>query len=245
MTLAEPIHLKPAADLADRVLLPGDPHRALAIAQSLLEGPRMFNHHRGLWGYTGIGPDGLPVTVQATGMGGPSAAIVIEELLTLGARTLIRVGTCGALVPDLGLGDLVVAVDALAADGASAALGASERVGADPRITACLDEAARARGRTHAGTVVSTDLFYGAPEDAVETWRSKGALAAEMEAATIFRLGELRGAASGCVLAVSDLPAGGDDGPRRIDREGIEAAGIRLGDVAMDALLALSPAAGG
>ncbi len=90
------IHMNPAAELAERVLLPGDPHRALAMAQSLLEAPVMFNHNRGLWGYTGVAPDGDLLTVQATGMGGPSAAVVVEELLDLGAATLVRVGTCGA-----------------------------------------------------------------------------------------------------------------------------------------------------
>ena len=89
-----PIHLRPATDLAERVLLPGDPHRALAVAQHLLDGPKMFNHSRGLWGYTGAAADGAPLTIQATGMGGPSAAIVVEELIALGARHLVRIGTC-------------------------------------------------------------------------------------------------------------------------------------------------------
>jgi uridine phosphorylase len=94
----EPIHLRPTAALAERVLLPGDPGRALALAQLLLEGPLMFNHHRGLWGYTGPAlADGKPLTIQSTGMGGPSAAIVLQELIALGARRAIRVGTCGAL----------------------------------------------------------------------------------------------------------------------------------------------------
>src|SRR6185503_17591059 len=91
------IHLKPATELAERVLLPGDPHRALAVAQDLLDAPKMFNHTRGLWGYTGVAADGEPLTVQSTGMGGPSAAIVTEELIALGARRLVRIGTCGAL----------------------------------------------------------------------------------------------------------------------------------------------------
>ncbi|MGZ4203598.1 MAG: biotin transporter BioY, partial [Thermoleophilaceae bacterium] len=86
MTDPAPIHLKPQTELATRVLLPGDPHRALAVAQAVLEAPRMFNHHRGLWGYTGMSADGHPVTVQSTGMGGPSAAIVVQELIILGAR---------------------------------------------------------------------------------------------------------------------------------------------------------------
>ncbi|HVR05563.1 MAG TPA: hypothetical protein VMS02_05935, partial [Solirubrobacteraceae bacterium] len=130
-----PIHLRPTAPLAERVLLPGDPGRALALAQALIEQPRMFNHHRGLWGYTGPArADGKPLTVQSTGMGGPSAAIVLHELIALGARRAIRVGTCGALAPGLALGDLVLAEQAIAADGTSAALGAAERTWADPGL---------------------------------------------------------------------------------------------------------------
>ena len=94
----------------------------------------MFNHHRGLWGYTGTAADGEPLTVQATGMGGPSAAIVTEELIALGARRLVRIGTCGALVDDLELGDLVAAETVLSADGASAALGANGALGSDPAL---------------------------------------------------------------------------------------------------------------
>src|SRR5437588_4640460 len=98
------IHLQPTAPLAERVLLPGDPGRALLLAQSLLEQPKMFNHNRGLWGYTGRAADGELLTIQSTGMGGPSAAIVISELASLGARRLLRIGTCGALDPSLALG---------------------------------------------------------------------------------------------------------------------------------------------
>src|SRR3954453_19369623 len=89
MSTREPIHLNPATQVAERVLLPGDPQRALAVATALLESPKMLNARRGLWGYTGRVAGGGPlVTVQSTGMGGPSAAIVVEELIDLGARTL-------------------------------------------------------------------------------------------------------------------------------------------------------------
>src|SRR3954449_5541400 len=83
----QPYHLRPVAPAAERVLLPGDPGRALALAQVVLGDDRkMFNHHRGLWGYTGTAADGALLTIQSTGMGGPSAAIVLEELAALGAR---------------------------------------------------------------------------------------------------------------------------------------------------------------
>ncbi|HEV2076111.1 MAG TPA: hypothetical protein VGR10_07705 [Thermoleophilaceae bacterium] len=245
MPSVEAIHLKPAAELAERVLLPGDPHRALAVAQSLLEGPRMFNHHRGLWGYTGIAPDGEALTVQATGMGGPSAAIVVEELLSLGARTLVRIGTCGALEATVEHGDLIVATEAIAADGASRALGAEHAVSPDERLTAALAVAARGRGRARTAAVVSTDLFYDDRAGMTLEWRSRGAIAVEMEAATVLRVAQRRGAAAACVLAVTDLLQPGDgEGRIRIDRAGLEEVGIRLGDVAVDALAMLGTRGG-
>src|SRR5665809_162067 len=133
-----PIGLSPATDLAERVLLPGDPHRALAVAQALLTAPRMFNHNRGLWGYTGEAPDGAPLTVQATGMGGPSAAIVVEELISLGARSLIRIGTCGAFAGRLAIGDLVAAVAVVPKAGTSRALGSPALLRPDSALSEAL-----------------------------------------------------------------------------------------------------------
>ncbi|MEX2195598.1 MAG: hypothetical protein WD844_09965 [Thermoleophilaceae bacterium] len=224
-----PLHLKPACELAERVLLPGDPHRALAVAQALLDKPRMFNHHRGLWGYTGVAADGEPVTIQATGMGGPSTAIVVRELVDLGARRLIRIGTCGALDPALALGDLLVVDEALAEDGASRALGADGRV----RPGAALTDALAAAAGGARGAVVSTDLFYEERPGVEDGFAAAGALAVEMEAATLLQLGRTLGVESACVLAVSDLLR-----PRRarIEPERLEAAGVQLGEAAMAAL---------
>jgi uridine phosphorylase len=178
------------------VLLPGDPGRALMLAQAVLEEPRMFNHHRGLWGYTGTAPDGGTVTIQATGMGGPSAAIVLAELAALGARRAIRVGTCGALVAGLELGTLVIAREAVCSDGTSRALGAGERALADGGITKALERAAPTAA---VGGVISVDLFYDADLE-----HPGDALAVEMEAAALFALGARAGVAVGCVLTVSD-----------------------------------------
>src|SRR5207248_2025364 len=156
--LSDPIHLHPTAPLAERVLLPGDPGRALLLAQALLTKPAMFNHHRGLWGYTGLADDGSPLTIQSTGMGGPSAAIVITELAELGARRLLRVGTCGALNPALALGELVIVTESIPADGTSRALGAQDTIRPDEHLLAAL--LAAGEGGASAGPVVSTDLFY-------------------------------------------------------------------------------------
>src|SRR5262249_61642569 len=117
------LHLHPTAALADRVLLPGDPGRALALAQQLLTAPKMFNHNRGLWGYTGEAADGELLTIQSTGMGGPSAAIVVSELAEMGARSLLRVGTCRALADELELGRLGILTEARADGRPSRALG--------------------------------------------------------------------------------------------------------------------------
>jgi uridine phosphorylase len=220
------IHLRPTAPLAPRALLPGDPGRALALAQQLLDGPRMFNHHRGLWGYTGVASDGEPLTIQSTGMGGPSAAIVVSELCDLGLEVAVRVGTCAALDPSLALGELVVVRDALALDGASRALGAGERVEADPELVAALTAGT---GATRAGTVASVDLFYDAAPP------PEGALALEMEAATLLRLAELRGIRAGALLAVTDsFDAAG--GRVRIGDEALASAVERLGRTAALAL---------
>jgi len=223
------IHLHPTAPLAERVLLPGDPGRALRLAQRLLHQPKMFNHNRGLWGYTGTAADGTPLSIQSTGMGAPSAAIVVTELVQLGARRLIRIGTCGALSPRLALGDLVIVTAAITADGASRALGAGERVAPTPELAEALRSVDGSMAR---GTVVSADLFYDAsgPE---RDWAQAGAIAVEMETAILFTLALVHGVQAAALLAASDVlvPA-----RRRIAPEALEVAEHRLGDVAAAAL---------
>jgi DeoD family purine-nucleoside phosphorylase len=222
------IHLNPATDVAERVLLPGDPQRALAVAQALLEEPKMMNARRGLWGYTGRAPDGGLVTVQSSGMGGPSVAIVAEELIELGARVLLRIGTCGALVEDLELGELLAVEAAMAEDGTSRALGSGERAEPDAELTARLAEEATA------ATIVSTDVFYETRDGIQERWVEQGARAVEMEAAALFTVASRRkGVRAACLLAVTDKITGERE---RMDQEQVEAVGVRLGEVALKAL---------
>ena len=233
----EPIHLRPTAPLADRVLLPGDPGRALLLAQALLHEPKMFNHHRGLWGYTGTAADEQPLTIQSTGMGGPSAAIVITELATLGARRLIRTGTCGALDPRLELGDLILAREATANDGASRALGAGACVEADEELTNAIAAAAgaAASGSLHVGRVVTTDLFYDNTGQE-HRWAEAGALAIEMETATLFTIAKNKGLQAAALLIVTDkiLPT-----RTRIDADALTEAERRLGETATRGLMSL------
>ncbi len=225
------IHLHPTAELAPRVLVPGDPGRALLLAQALLHEPKMFNHHRGLWGYTGAAHDGRLLTIQSTGMGGPSAAIVISELIELGARRIIRVGTCGAIDGSLALGELLVASGAITADGTSRALGVPNPVPATGELLAHLIEAAGADAP--AGLVVSTDLFYDPRPDVERGWRADGAVAVEMETATLFALASRHAIQAASLLIVSDviLPS-----RRRIEENALRDAEHRLGEVAARAL---------
>jgi uridine phosphorylase len=223
-------HIRPAAELAERVLLPADPARALAVAQALLEKPpRMFNHARGLWGYTGTAPDGALLTVQATGMGGPSAAIVCEELIALGATRLVRIGTCGALDAGIELGTLLAAESVIPADGTSAALGADGPLTPDRDLF---------EGMVAAGarpvTVVSSDLFYDPRHAASAGWARQGALAIEMEAAAILQVAARRGVAAACVLGVADVP--GSNGARRMSQDELEQLGVRVGEAGYAAL---------
>ena len=234
-----PYHLRPNTPYASDVLLPGDPGRALALAQQLLTEPKMSNHARGLWGYTGQTPDGHALSIQSTGMGGPSAAIVLQELAELGVRRAVRVGTCGALDPGLEHGDLVVAGQALAEDGASRALGAGEVAEADPQLTARLVAGLPAEAAP--ACIVTTDLFYdgsssqdGPPRTRAEAWRRRGAVAVEMEAATVFTLGRRLGVATACALLVTDTFD--DGGRRRIEDDELADAVERLGALAAAAL---------
>ena len=114
-----PIHVRAnPGDYAEACLLPGDPLRAKYIAETFFSDVVQRNGERGMLGYSGTF-NGKPVSVQSSGMGCPSAAIVIEELVQLGVKKIMRVGTCGGLQPDLTIGDLIIALSATAADSTS------------------------------------------------------------------------------------------------------------------------------
>jgi purine-nucleoside phosphorylase len=183
--------LRTHQEVAERVLLPGDPGRALRLAQQLLDAPKMLNHNRGLWGYTGLAADGAPLTIQSTGLGGPSTALVVEELIALGARRLVRAGTCRSLV-DAEPGSLVIAESVLPQDGTSRALGAIDALAPDPRLYAAL----RAAGNgAVAGPVVSVDVMDG---------QRPGAVALDLSTAAVLTVAARHEVAAACVLAVSE-----------------------------------------
>jgi purine-nucleoside phosphorylase len=119
-----PIYLRPTAPIAPDAILVGDPGRALLLAQELLEQPKMSNHARGLWGYYGRGASGRALTIQSTGIGGPSAALVLADLAELGVGRAVRVGTCVTVDSTLALGDLLLVEETIAAGGSASAFGA-------------------------------------------------------------------------------------------------------------------------
>jgi purine-nucleoside phosphorylase len=201
-------HLHPTAELAERALLPDDPGQALALTRVLFgETPRMFNHHRGLWGYSGIALDGAPLTVQSTGIGGPSAAIVVAELHALGLRRAVRIGRAWAVDATLRAGELVAATAVLAADGASRALGAGARIEPDAALTAGLRP-------DRSGVLASADV-----EQVDAAW---DALAFDLESAAVLAAAARAGIAAACLVAIEG-PVDPDDVAARLGRGALPA----------------------
>jgi purine-nucleoside phosphorylase len=207
-----PIHVRAEpGDYAEACLLPGDPLRAKYVAETFLDGAEQRNFERGMLGYTGAF-ESRPVSVQATGMGCPSAAIVVEELAQLGVKRMLRIGTCGGLQPDLELGNLIVAVSAVAADStAQHLIGEPHAPTADWELVHGAVHAAKELGKpVRVGPIVSSDLFYNPDGGQYQRWSDRGILAVEMEAAVLFTLGALRKVKTGCLLTVSDVVVEGE-----------------------------------
>jgi DeoD family purine-nucleoside phosphorylase len=207
-----PIHLRAEpGDYAEACLLPGDPLRAKYIAEAFMDDFRQVNGERGMLGYTGTFR-GKPVSVQASGMGCPSAAIVFEELAMLGVKRILRAGTCGGLQPDMKLGDLIVALAAVPADASSQHLVREPHVPtADWELIHGAVHAAKELGKpVRVGPIASSDLFYNPDDGQYRRWSERGVLAVEMESSILFTLGALRKIKTGCLLTVSDVVVDGE-----------------------------------
>ncbi len=212
----KPYHIRvPPGSISRYVLLPGDPERALRIARTWDEWWEVARH-REFWTYSGK-YKGVPISVTSTGIGGPSTAIAIEELLMVGADTFIRVGTTAALRRDIELGDVIISVAAVRLDGTSKSYVIPEYPAvASLDVTMALVVAAEQLGvKYHLGITASTDSFYvgqGRPgykgyippwsRNVVEFLRNINVLNFEMEASTIFTLAQIYGVRAGAVCAV-------------------------------------------
>lgn len=233
-----PIHVRAEpGDYAEACLLPGDPLRAKYVAETFLENAEQRNWERGMLGYTGTFR-GRPVSVQATGMGCPSAAIVAEELVQLGVKRLLRIGTCGGLQPDLKLGDLIVALSAVPADATVQHLVREPHAPtADWELVHGAVHAAKELGKpVRVGPIVSSDLFYNPDDGQYQRWSDRGILAVEMEAAVLFTLGALRKVKAGCLLTVSDVVVEGEF--VRITDEEMKAAVDQMTELALGTVTA-------
>lgn len=200
------IRLKPG-DVGDYVLLPGDPDRVLRIARYLDDAHEIVFHreYRTCTGYY----KGLKVSATSTGIGCPSAAIAIEELANIGARVFIRVGSTGALQPQLHIGDLVVSTGSMRNEGTSRFYAPPEYPAVpDHFLTHALYESARALqpGRAYQlflGLNSSDDAFYGETPEWIAKLTALKLLNVEMESAALFTIASLRGLRAGMVCAVS------------------------------------------
>lgn len=198
------IHLKcDPKEVAKYVLLPGDPGRAEMIAEKFIEDSRIINEFRGLLSYTGQ-YEGINVSVITTGMGCPSAAIVIEELIDMGAGYFIRVGTCGATQERIRPGDIIIPTGAVPLTGIINQYDLKTFAPVpNYRVLKALVEAAEEFGvSAETGLVATTDAFYSEMAHG-KWWGQRNILAFEMECAAIFTVAYLRKVAAGAILAAT------------------------------------------
>ncbi|MBR4984834.1 MAG: purine-nucleoside phosphorylase [Proteobacteria bacterium] len=225
-----PIHVR-SQRIAPIVLLPGDPDRALWIARNFLQNVELTNEYRKMFGLNGMF-EGMPVTVQTTGMGGPSAAIVCEELIQLGAQFLIRVGTCGAADPALEPGDLLLVHAACMSDGTSKEIVNAHMSGTGldlgfpatsdfEFLCAASEEAKRLELTHHIGKVASLDRFYGHPLETYQKLAKLGIRAVEMEAATVLCTAATHNIRAAALLTVSDQLNGQKRAPEHVIARGV------------------------
>jgi len=201
----DPQHIKAKpGDVSRKVVISGDPARVAQLS-TLLARPKLVNENRGFPTYTGQF-EGEELTIACHGIGGPSVAIVVEELIMLGAKAIVRLGSCGGLLRPMKVGDLVIATGAGYMGGTlDAYFGRRIVPKPDGELMALLaDSANLQKARSYKGRVFSSDAFYAEGPDYAGRLARKGYIAIEMECATLFGLGKLRGVRTAAVLLVSD-----------------------------------------
>ena len=211
--MATPHNTAKPGDIAEAVLLPGDPLRAKFIADNFLENPVQFNSIRNMFGFTGT-YEGKPVSVMGTGMGCPSIGIYTYELIHFyDVKKLIRIGTCGAMRAELKLGDIVMA--SVASTDSNYAhqyrLPGTFSAGASfPLLRKAVDSAEKNGFRYMVGNVVSSDIFYKDVPDS-EDWAKMGILAAEMESYALYCNAARASVDALAIFSVSDSLVTGEE----------------------------------
>lgn len=216
-----PARLRPTAPMAPDAILVGDPGRALLLAQELLGKPKMSNHARGLWGYSGTTAAGDALTIQATGMGGPSAAMVLTDLAELGVKRVVRVGTCAAPDAESPVGELLLVDAAISTVGSAVSFGVDvgERALPDPVLFERLREALGDGAQV--ATITSLDAMRAEP----------AATATDMQTLAVLARGLELGIEAAAVLIVTE--AGNS---KALADETLESAARQAGRAAAEAL---------
>ncbi len=225
-------------EIAPRVLLPGDPLRAKWIAEEFLDGASGYSTVRNMLGFTGT-YRGVPVSVQGSGMGMPSASIYVHELLDqYGVRTVIRVGSCGSIQDDLGLRD-VVAASAACTDSAMNRVRFNNLVDFAPvadfgLLRTAVDVAAARDIDLRVGQVLAADAFYTDRPDVFDLLARYGVLAVEMESAALYTIAARFRARALSILTVSDHITKGES----MDSQQRERSFAQMVEVALDTVIA-------
>ncbi|MBD3663987.1 purine-nucleoside phosphorylase [Sulfitobacter aestuariivivens] len=208
-------------DIAETVLMPGDPYRARWAAETFLDDAQLVNEVRGMLGFTGTWK-GNRVTIQGSGMGMPSLSIYANELIsTYGAQTLIRIGSCGGMQPHVGIRDVIIAMTASTITSPSSGIFKEFNFApsADYALLEAAVKAAKGKGSTtHVGGIYSSDVFYAERPDLDEQMVRHGILGVEMEAAELYTLAARHNRRALAVLTVSDHLQTGEALPSE-DRE--------------------------
>ncbi|MDF3412876.1 purine-nucleoside phosphorylase [Sulfitobacter sp. M57] len=216
------VHIGAApGEIAQTVLMPGDPYRAKWAAETFLKDAKLVNEVRGMLGFTGTW-NGNPVTIQGSGMGMPSLSIYANELISsYDVQTLVRIGSCGGMQPHVGIRDVIVAMSASTITSPSSGIFRELNFAptADWSLLQAAVKAAEARGtKTHVGGIYSSDVFYAERPDLDEQMVRHGILGVEMEAAELYTLAARHGRRALAVLTVSDHLQTGEALPSE-DRE--------------------------
>jgi DeoD family purine-nucleoside phosphorylase len=231
-----PIHLRASKeDYAPTVLLVGDPARSVRINQ-MLKDSKMVNKNRGLLGYTGLYKE-KKISVQTTGMGCPSAAIVVEELIQSGVKTIIRIGTCGGIGEHIKPLDIVAAVAASPFDGTT-----NTYLKGEPHapyatfeiLDMAFNVAKEKNMKIIFGGVASVDVFYNPFPDYVQKLRTRGIIAVEMETSLVYYLANRSGLNAASFLLVSDIVGGGEEFTKFVSDQELAQAMDKLISLVLD-----------
>ena len=208
MSLPTPHIRAKEGEIAESILLPGDPLRAKYLAENYLENPVLFNDVRGILGYTGTWK-GKRVSVMGTGMGIPSISIYINELMQFyGVKNLMRIGTCGCFVEGIEAKDLILGIGCCTDNGflRQAFPGDYAPIADFEMLNTAYDKIKERGLKPHVGLLKSSDMFYGEKVPGAENWAKYGVIGAEMEGAALYTFAAKYGCRALCLCAVSDGP---------------------------------------